>query len=235
MQFVDAHCHLHFPRIANVVNTLIQSAKEQGVRYFAVNATSPEDFGLVDAIADSNPEVIPFYGIHPYYLSEETWEAAFEELEKRKDALRYIGEIGMDKSIVSRVPFSLQERCFKQQVHLASLLSIPFAVHCVKCVPAVYSILKEEGPFSSSFLMHGYAGPPDYVQKLADLGAYFSISGYLFNLSPKRRKAMEDTIRKYPLDRILLESDAPDMVGRVERRVRSSALRTRYRFLMKQV
>ena len=46
---------------------------------------------------------------------------------------------------------------------------------------------------------------------------------------------MEDTIRKYPLDRILLESDAPDMVGRVERRVRSSALRTRYRFLMKQV
>ena len=82
----------------------------------------------------------------------------------------------------------------------------------------ITSILKEEGPFSSSFLMHGYAGPPDYVQKLVDLGAYFSVSGYLFNLSPKRRKAMEDTIRKFPLDRILLESDAPDMVGLVERK-----------------
>ena len=124
----------------------------------------------------------------------------------------------MDTSIVSRVPLSLQERCFRQQVHLASSLSIPFSVHCVRCVPAVYSVLKEEGPFPSSFLMHGYAGPPDYVQKLADLGAYFSVSGYLFNLSPKRRKAMEDTIRKYPLDRILLESDAPDMVGLVERK-----------------
>lgn len=219
MQFVDAHCHLHFPRIASVVSSLMQNAKEQGVRYFAVNATSPQDFGLVDAIAASYPKVIPFYGIHPYYLSEETWEAAFADLVKRKDTLRYIGEIGMDKSIASRVPLSLQEKCFKQQVHLAFSLSIPFSVHCIKCVQRVYAVLKEEGPFSSFFLMHGYSGPPDFVQKFADLGAYFSVSGYLFNLSPKRRKAMEDTIRKYPLDRILLESDAPDMVGSVERNV----------------
>ena len=98
MQFVDAHCHLHFPRIASVVSSLMQNAKEQGVRYFAVNATSPQDFGLVDAIAASYPKVIPFYGIHPYYLSEETWEAAFADLVKRKDTLRYIGEIGMDSS-----------------------------------------------------------------------------------------------------------------------------------------
>ena len=60
--------------------------------------------------------------------------------------------------------------------------------------------------------MHGYAGPPDYVSKFADLGAYFSISGYLFNLSLNRQKAMHDVIRKIPLDRILFESDAPDMV-----------------------
>lgn len=216
MQFVDAHCHLHFPRIANMVASILQNAKEQGVMYFAVNATSPQDFRLVDAIADSNPEVIPFYGIHPYYLSAETWESAFADLEKRKDRLRYIGEIGMDKSIVSRIPLSLQEKCFQQQVRLASSLSIPFSVHCVKCVQAVYSVLKEEGPFPSSFLMHGYSGPPDFVQKFADLGAYFSVSGYLLNLSPKRRKAIEDAIRKYPLDRILLESDAPDMVGLIE-------------------
>ena len=60
--------------------------------------------------------------------------------------------------------------------------------------------------------MHGYAGPPDYVSKFAELGAYFSISGYFFNLSLNRQKAMHDVIKKIPQDRLLFESDAPDMV-----------------------
>ena len=104
-----------------------------------------------------------------------------------KEKLRYIGEIAVS-------------------------LSIPFAVHCVRCVQDVYSVLEEEGPFACPFLMHGYSGSPDYVSKLVALGAYFSISGYFLNVSPKRRKAMDDTIRKIPLDRLLFESDAPDMV-----------------------
>ena len=61
--------------------------------------------------------------------------------------------------------------------------------------------------------MHGYSGSPDYVAKFATLGAYFSISGYFLNLSPKRREGMNESIRKMPIHRILFESDAPDMVG----------------------
>lgn len=212
MQFVDAHCHLHFARVARVARPLLQNAKEKGITHFAVNATSPNDFALVCSLAQSDDSVIPFYGVHPYYIQEGTWEHDYAQLVSMKEKLRYIGEIGMDKTIASRIPMAFQASCFRKQVQLAVSLSIPFAVHCVRCVQDVYSVLEEEGPFACPFLMHGYSGSPDYVSKLVALGAYFSISGYFLNVSPKRRKAMDDTIRKIPLDRLLFESDAPDMV-----------------------
>ena len=118
----------------------------------------------------------------------------------------------MDKSISKRVPMDKQAELFEKQVCLAKELNVPFAVHCVKCVHSVFEVLARHGPFSRGFLMHGYAGPPDYVSKFAELGAYFSISGYLFNLSLNRQKAMHDVIKKIPQDRLLFESDAPDMV-----------------------
>lgn len=122
----------------------------------------------------------------------------------------------MDKTISRRVSLSLQEKLFEQQVCYAKERNVPFAVHCVKCVNSVYEVLSRHGPFPTGFIMHGYAGPSDFVSKFAVLGAFFSFSCYYLNVSPDRQKGLEDTIRKVPEERLLFESDAPDMVARKE-------------------
>ena len=215
MQFVDAHCHLHFQRMEKVVAKVVEEARKCGVKHFVVNATSTKDLGDVLYMTQQRNDVTPCFGIHPFNIEPQTVDQDIEHLFsflKLQQKPYCIGEIGMDKTITDRVPIALQEDVFRKQVEYASLHSVPFIVHCVHCVQRVYDVLKELSPFPTPFLMHGYSGPPDYVHKFEELGAFFSISGYFLNLSLKRREGMNHSIRKMDLERILFESDSPDMV-----------------------
>lgn len=216
MSFVDIHCHLHFQRIAGCVESILSTARNAGIQRFVVNSTGEVDWEEVRAFAESHKDVVPCYGIHPYQSGVGCSIQTLRKFCSLQKGPYWIGEIGMDKSIVKQVPLETQSVIFEEQVQLAKELNVPFSVHCVKCIQSVYEVLARHGPFSRGFLMHGYAGPPDYVSKLAELGAYFSFSGYLLNLSPNRQKAMRDVIRKIPLDRLLFESDSPDMAIRGE-------------------
>lgn len=216
MQFVDAHCHLHFKRIGRVVPLVLDEARRNGIKHFVVNATSTRDVDDVLHMAQQHRDVTACFGIHPYSIDVSTVDADLESLFAFLSAVKVpfcIGEIGMDKTITGRVPLTVQEKVFRKQVEYASSHSIPFVVHCVHCIQSVYDVLCALAPFPTPFLMHGYSGSPDYVAKFATLGAYFSISGYFLNLSPKRREGMNESIRKMPIHCILFESDAPDMVG----------------------
>ena len=213
MRFIDVHCHLHFSRIAKSVDSIIQEAQKVGIQRFLINATGEEDWKLVEALATKYPSVIPSYGIHPYMVDAEKTLDAMKQFCSLIHTPYAIGEIGMDKSISKRVPMSLQRHFFEEQVKFAKEHNLLFTVHCVKCTTAVYEVLTSLAPFPKGFIMHGYSGPSDFVTKFAELGAYFSVSCYFFQLGPNRQKAMEDVIRKIPRDRLLFESDAPDMAA----------------------
>lgn len=212
MSFIDIHCHLHFQRIAGCVESVLINAKKAGIRHFVINSTGEGDWEKVNALARCHEEIVPCYGIHPYQITDECSIARLKEFCSCQTGPYWIGEIGMDKSISKRVSMDKQAEFFEKQVCLAKELNVPFAVHCVKCVNSIFEILARHGPFAKGFLMHGYSGSPDYISKFTELGAYFSISGYFFNLALNRQKAMQDVIRKIPQDRLLFESDAPDMV-----------------------
>ena len=216
MPFIDCHCHLHFGRIAKCVDSIVSEARRQGVEGFVVNGTGPEDWNQVRLFAESHPGVLPSYGIHPYTIDEKSDVELLKAFCLQQRGAFMIGEIGMDKTISRRVSLSRQESLLEQQVCFAKEKNIPFAVHCVKCVNSVYEVLSRHGPFPTGFIMHGYSGPSDFVSKFAVLGAFFSFSCYYLNVSPDRQRGMEDTIRKVPEDRLLFESDAPDMVAREE-------------------
>ena len=213
MRFIDIHCHLHFPRISKSVDSIIQQAHESGIERFVVNATREEDWKLVEVLASKYPSIIPSYGIHPYAVDDEKKLDALKRFCLSTHTPYAIGYILMDKSISRQVSIQLQRHFFEEQVKFAKEHNVFFTVHCVKCTAAVYEVLSTLGPFPKGFIMHGYSGPSDFVMKFAELGAYFSVSGYYYQLSPNRQKAMEDTIRKIPQDRLLFESDAPDMAA----------------------
>lgn len=215
MNFVDSHCHLHFERIAKLLPKILNESTSHGVSHFVVNSTSPKDFDLVLNLCNKHSNITPCFGIHPYYIDSHSIDDSLNSLYRICNEMKRsycIGEIGMDKSRIKECPMDLQEYVFRKQIQFAVSKSAVFCVHCVKCVGLVYDVLKSELSSPYPFLMHGFSGSADYVDKFVKLGSYFSISNYLFNLSPNRRRAIEETIKKIPLDRLLFESDAPDMV-----------------------
>ncbi|KAL3627661.1 hypothetical protein CASFOL_029024 [Castilleja foliolosa] len=209
LKLFDSHCHLQDPRILNVTPKLIKEALVAGVAHFAVNGVSEKDWHLVKQLSDTYPSVIPNFGLHPWFISDRSpdWLKTLKEfLVSNPNAA--VGEIGLDKgSIGKQIDFTDQVEVFKQQLHLAKELKKPASVHCVRAFGDLLEIMKSVGPFPSGLILHSYLGSAEMVPQFTSLGAYFSFSGFLMTMKESKAKRM---LKSVPVDRILLETDAPD-------------------------
>ncbi|XP_020083853.1 uncharacterized protein LOC109707161 isoform X2 [Ananas comosus] len=209
LRLFDAHCHLQDRRISAVAPQLIGAAVDSGVVRFAVNGVSERDWHLVKRMAEQYPSVIPCFGLHPWYVAERSpnWLRSLREFFADTPTAA-VGEIGLDRgSHGKKINFDEQEEVFLQQLELAKELERPVSVHCVRAFGDLLGILKRTGPFPAGVILHSYLGSADMVASLANLGSYFSFSGYLTNMKVQNAKKI---LRSVPLDRILLETDAPD-------------------------
>lgn len=209
MKLFDAHCHLQDPRIFNMAPQIIKTALDNGVVHFAVNGVTESDWHLVKEMSDRHPSVIPNFGIHPWFVAERTpnWLNTLKELFEANPAAS-VGEIGLDKGSRGRqIDFKYQVEVFQKQIQLAKELKRPASIHCVRAFGDLLDILKSEGPFPASVILHSYLGSADMVPEFAKLGAYFSFSGFLMSMKESKAKKM---LKSVPLERILLETDAPD-------------------------
>ncbi|KAJ4917049.1 TatD related DNase [Raphanus sativus] len=116
--------------------------------------------------------------------------------------------VGLDKGSKGReIDFSDQVGVFRQQLELAKELNRPASIHCVCAFGDLLEITKSVGPFPAGLILHSYLGSAEMVPEFANLGAYFSFSGFLMSMSEKKAKKM---LRAVPSDRILLETDSPE-------------------------
>lgn len=209
MKLFDAHCHLQDPRIFNMVPRLIRTTLDTGVVHFAVNGVCEKDWHIVKEMSNSYPCVVPNFGIHPWFIAERTpnWLKTLKEyFEATPEAA--VGEIGLDKgSMGKKIDFADQVEVFRQQLQLAKELKRPASIHCVRAYGDLLEILKSMGPFPSGVILHSFLGSAEMVPEFAKLGAYFSLSGFLMSLKESKAKKM---LRSIPIERILLETDAPD-------------------------
>lgn len=208
----DAHNHLHDPRLPNTPQ-VIAEMKQAGVTHCIVNATRPTDWHAVEALATSEPEFIsPAFGVHPWqaHTAGEGW---LEELEilLGKYPRASIGEIGLDHW-VRHPPIEVQRPVFVAQLRLARKLDRPVTIHCLKAWGPLFEAFAEAPP-PSRFLMHSFGGSIEIARRLLPLGAFFSFSGYFLQ---SRKAAVLDVFRQLPPDRILIETDAPDMLPPTE-------------------
>lgn len=209
MKLFDAHCHLQDPRIYKISSQIIKTALNAGVLHIAVNGVSEKDWHLVKQMSAIHLSVIPNFGLHPWFIAERTpnWLITLKEfLESTPGAA--VGEIGLDKAPwASHVDYTAQVEIFRQQLQLAKEINRPASIHCVEAFDDMIEILKSLGPFPAGFLLHSYTGSAELIPELANLGAYFSISGHLMPMEESKAKKILQAI---PLERILLETDAPD-------------------------
>ena len=208
LRWIDSHNHLQDPRLGDPA-PLVAAMKQAGVSCCVVNATCEADWAAVRTLANAYPGfALPALGVHPWraHTAEPGWiERLAALLEEHPHAS--IGECGLD-SWVPQPSLEVQRPVFKAQLCLARAMERPLTIHCLKAWGALFEAFAENPP-PPRFLMHSYSGSIETARRLIPQGAYFSFSGYF--LQP-RKAAVLDVFRKLPRERILLETDAPDML-----------------------
>lgn len=204
----DAHNHLQDPRLGDPA-LVIAAMKFAGVTGCVVNATRENDWDAVAALATAHPDFVrPAFGIHPWqaHTAADGWlDRLGKWLEKYPQAS--VGECGLDHWIKDPA-LDLQRPVFAAQVQLARKLDRPLTIHCLKAWSALIDTFDVTPP-PARFLMHSFGGSREIADRLVRLGAWFSFSGYF--LQPRKSEVV-DVFRQLPRDRILLETDAPDML-----------------------
>ncbi len=204
--FIDAHNHLQDERLSATLEQSLAECERIGVRHAVVNGTHPRDWPRVAALAQRYPWILPSFGVHPWYIDDLPTEYLSVLGEYLDRAPSVVGEIGIDywKEGIDRVR---QEQVFLEQLSLARTRNLPVTVHGLKAWSRLLDLLRAHGAPAKGFLLHSYSGPRDLVEAFADLGGYFSVAPAF--LAPQRHAKLE-VFRHIPVDRILLETDAPD-------------------------
>lgn len=208
---IDSHIHLTDYESGADIGAIIESACAAGVSHLVCNGTSEHDWQSVLALAGNHQEVIPFLGLHPWFVQKSSadWLAKLEELVASCSC--GIGEAGLDKLVEPRDQ-ALQENAFRAQLDLARRYGRPITIHCVRAWGWLMDILRTEESIPR-FLVHAYGGPTDLIPELTRFGGYFSFSGKVLDTRFERaRKAL----LKVPSDRLLIETDAPNMLPPLE-------------------
>jgi TatD DNase family protein len=118
-----------------------------------------------------------------------------------------VGEIGLDRWIANP-DIEAQIECFRWQLELATELDRPATIHCLRAWGLLDEQLRTLRLPSRGFLLHSYGGPVEMIPGFVKLGAYFSLSPYFGHARKAQQLA---TFAAVPLDRLLAETDAPDM------------------------
>ena len=219
----DAHNHLHDPRFDHLNRGAVLSELVRfGLRHMVVNGTRPSDWDAVEALAIAFPgTVIPSYGIHPWRVEEaegDWWGDLVGRLDRAPGAVG-MGEVGLDRWI-EHPDLDRQDHVFRLQLRLAAERNLPLTIHCLRAWGPLLEILRSEPRPERGFLIHSVGASPDTIRELAFLGGYFSVSGPFADPEKKKYRAALGAI---PPDRLLIETDAPDMLPPASHRLAAIA------------
>ncbi len=205
---IDAHNHLHDARLVPHRPAIFAELARIGVARAVVNGTREDDWPAVAALAREHAWIVPSFGLHPWHVATRSpgWIARLREaLDAHPGA--GIGEIGLDRWIAGHDP-EQQREVFTAQLALAAERDVPATIHCLRAWGPLWDILREHPVPARGFLLHAYGGPGEMVRGFASRGAYFSFNAYYLH---ERKAAQRAVFRDIPADRILIETDAPDM------------------------
>lgn len=207
----DAHNHLHDPRLEPHLESILKSLPELGVSRCVVNGTSEADWPKVAQLAENHPDLVqPSFGLHPWKVADRSarWMDTLQSFLDRFPSAG-LGECGLDKWIrESSETFPQQREVFTFQLELAAGRNLPLSIHCLQAWGPLLEILRAHPCPKRGFLLHSYNGSAELTKELLPLGAYFSFSGHFLH---PRKENVRKAFLEVPLDRLLVETDAPDM------------------------
>ncbi len=205
---VDHHCHLDFPQFAADRAGVIARAKAAGVGVMVTISTRVSQLPVLLEIAASDPALFCSVGTHPHSADQEP-DVTTEELVRlaAHPKIVAIGEAGLDYVYKKSSP-EAQAEGFRRHIRAARATGLPLEIHTRDADADTARILAEEhaagGPFPA--ILHCFTGGPELARRAVALGLYVSFSGVV---SFKKSDALRAIAAELPLDRILVETDAP--------------------------
>jgi TatD DNase family protein len=206
--FIDVGTSLQDIPDERIHHAILKRAAEFKIGKFLCSGVSPEDWGLVHSISRQDEQIVPFFGIHPWYVDRVSpkWNKELLHIASMNMGAG-IGTIGLDRSI-NGGEYEKQKEIFLRQIQLAEKLSRPVAIHCLEAWDDLLIFLRDHKASRSRFMIHAYRGTREILEQLLNLGAYISFSRK--NLLYGGGLTL-DCVRQVPKDRLLLETGFPYM------------------------
>lgn len=207
MSLVDSHCHLDFPALADQREAVILRARAAGVGVMLTIGTRLSAFDSVRAVAEAYEGIYCSVGIHPHEAEAEPDVQAAELIAHAgHPKVVAFGETGLDY-FYEHAPRDAQKANFRAHIEAARIVGLPLIVHTRDADEDTEALLTEEmakGGFTG--VLHCFTSGERLARAAVDLGFYISFSGIL---TFKKTQALQAIARDLPLDRILVETDAP--------------------------
>lgn len=212
LSWTDTHCHLNDDALGPMLADVLHRAKASHVDRIvcvAVDAeTSRNSLNLLPPkISGTTPHVFFSAGIHPNYAHQEMpgdWESILQLLDDER--IVALGETGLDQ-YWDDCPFDIQKANFARHFVASRDSGLPVIIHSRDCDEVMMQTLQDE--YSEGELrgiMHSFTGSLEMAKACIDMGLYISFSGIV---SYKKNGMLREVASKLPMDRILIETDAP--------------------------
>lgn len=204
---VDSHCHLNYKGLAEEQQAVLERARARGVTAMLNIATREREWDDVLATAEREPDVWATVGIHPHEADQHPHvDTARLAARARHPRVVGIGETGLDY-FYDHSDREQQQSSFRAHIAAAREAGVPIVVHTRDAEADTAQILRDEmGKGAFTGVIHCFTGTRAFAETAMELGFYISISGIV---TFKSAKELQETAAGLPLDRLLIETDAP--------------------------
>ncbi|MFH1158903.1 MAG: TatD family hydrolase [Pseudomonadota bacterium] len=206
---VDSHCHLDFPDFADEGPAeIVRRARDAGVGHLLTVCTRIAEFGKVAAVAGRFPCVHCTVGTHPHHAAEpDERDITVEDIipYTKNPKVAGIGETGLDYHY-NYSPLAEQQRAFAAHIEAALETGLPLIVHTREAEDDTFRLMRDVGRGRVRGVMHCFSGSRKLAEESLALGFHISFSGII---TFKSADDLREVVKYVPLDRILVETDAP--------------------------
>lgn len=207
MKLADSHCHLNYKGLAEQQDDILTRARVNGVVAMLNISTREREWDDVLAVAEREPDVWATVGIHPHEADEHPHIDTVKLVERAAHPrVVGIGESGLDY-YYDHSDRERQQASFRAHIAACRETGLPIIVHTRDAEEDTLAILRDEmeqGAYPG--VIHCFTASGAFADAALDLGFYISISGIV---TFKNAKDLQETAARLPLDRLLIETDAP--------------------------
>ncbi|MHC5373468.1 TatD family hydrolase [Enterococcus sp. LJL120] len=221
----DSHTHLNAEQFNEDIPETIARAKELGVTEMAVVGFDTPTIAKSLALSAEYPDIYSIIGWHPTEAGSYSESIEKDLLEKLTlPKVVALGEIGLDYYWMED-PKEVQEKVFRRQIAIAKEFGLPISIHMRDAIEDTYRVLQDEGVQAIGGIMHSFSGDGEWAKKFLDLGMHISFSGVV---TFKKALEVQEAAKIVPLDKLLVETDAPYLAPVPYRGKRNEPGYTRY-------